>query len=96
MTAGRVPASGAFSGASKSAAGLAGEYISKLNAQLVTAQGEQSFSLAQRDILKNIELQNGVDSDHEMQKLLLLEQAYAANAKVVSSADEMLQQLLRL
>ncbi len=96
LTAGRVPASGAFSGASKSAAGLAGEYISKLNAQLVTAQGEQSFSLAQRDILKNIELQNGVDSDHEMQKLLLLEQAYAANAKVVSSADEMLQQLLRL
>lgn len=96
LTTSRIPASGSFSGASKSASGLAGEFISKLNAQLVSAQGERTFSLAQRDVLKSVELQNGVDSDEEMQKLLLLEQAYAANAKVVSSADEMLQQLLRL
>jgi len=31
-----------------------------------------------------------------MQKLLLIEQAYAANAKVMTTADEMLQILMNL
>ena len=43
-----------------------------------------------------MELETGVDTDAEMQKLLLIEQAYAANAKVMTAADEMIQLLLQI
>lgn len=41
-----------------------------------------------------MELAQGVDTDAEMQKLMVIEQAFAANAQVVSAADEMMQLLL--
>ena len=40
------------------------------------------------------ELQGGVDTDREMQDLLQIEKAYAANAKVIQTVDEMLDLLL--
>ena len=40
--------------------------------------------------------QDGVDSDHEMETLLTLERAYAANAKVLKAVDDMLETMLRL
>jgi flagellar hook-associated protein 1 len=39
---------------------------------------------------------NGVDTDQEMQKLLIIEQAYSANAKVVQTMDELIQILMGL
>jgi len=39
---------------------------------------------------------NGVDTDQELQKLLLIEQAYAANARVIQTADELIQLLIGL
>lgn len=38
----------------------------------------------------------GVNSDQELQKLLAIENAYAANARVIATADAMMQQLLEL
>ncbi|MCA8889320.1 MAG: flagellar hook-associated protein FlgK [Parvularculaceae bacterium] len=38
----------------------------------------------------------GVDTDREMQNLLLIEQAYAANARVIEVASQMIQRLLEL
>ncbi|MCQ8184918.1 flagellar hook-associated protein FlgK [Parvularcula maris] len=38
----------------------------------------------------------GVDTDRELQDLLLVEQSFAANARVVQAADEMLQRLLEI
>ena len=52
--------------------------------------------MTRADSLKALELQGGVDTDHEMQQLLLIEQAYAANARVISTADDMIQTLLGL
>jgi flagellar hook-associated protein 1 FlgK len=43
-----------------------------------------------------MELQGGVDTDQEMQKLLLIEQAFSANAKVVQTVDELINLLLGL
>jgi flagellar hook-associated protein 1 FlgK len=37
-----------------------------------------------------------VDTDHEMQKLMLIEQAYAANAKVLMTVGAMLDTLMEL
>ncbi|ADM09622.1 flagellar hook-associated protein [Parvularcula bermudensis HTCC2503] len=38
----------------------------------------------------------GVDTDRELQQLLLIEQAYGANARVIQTIDEMLDILMRL
>ncbi len=96
LTGSRVVASGPFGGVSRTASGLAGEYLTGLNARQGQADRNAAFAAGQRDTLKMAELQNGVDSDHEMEKLLLIEQSYAANARVITVADEMLDQLLRM
>lgn len=38
----------------------------------------------------------GVDSDRELQRLLVIEQAYAANARVITVVDRLIQRLLEL
>ena len=38
----------------------------------------------------------GVDTDQELQKLLTIEQSYAANAKLIETIDQMIQSLLRI
>ncbi|MEX0369766.1 MAG: flagellar hook-associated protein FlgK [Tateyamaria sp.] len=55
-----------------------------------------SFASAQFSELTQIELANGVDSDVEIQNLMVLEQAYAANARVIEAVDEMFDALLRI
>lgn len=39
---------------------------------------------------------DGVDTDRELERLLLLEQAYAANVRVIQAADTMLDAILRI
>ena len=41
-------------------------------------------------------LHDGVDTDHEMERLLALENAFAANAKVIAAADAMLALVLEI
>lgn len=60
------------------------------------ADAARSFSAGRADTLRQAQLREGVDTDAELQKLLLIERAYAANARVVRSADEMLQTLLSI
>lgn len=96
LTDSRLPASGAFIGAARSASGLAAEFLSLINTNLQSAQAEQSFSSAQFEALKNIELQSGVDTDAQLQGLLLIEQAYTANARVITTIDQMIQTILEL
>lgn len=90
-----VPGSGVFT-ASRGAVGLAGDLLSFVSTSAYGAEARVSHARAQSDALVTAELQDGVDTDQEMQELLLVEQAYAANARVMSTLDEMLQQLLRL
>ena len=47
-----------------------------------------------RDCL--VEAQNGIDTDQEMQELLLIEKNYAANAKVIQAVADMIDTLIRL
>lgn len=92
----RVPASGWFLGVARSAGGLAADFLSLVGAARLHAEGAQSFSVAQQDSLTEAELNTGVDTDHEMQKLMLIEQAYAANARVITTVDAMLDALMRI
>jgi len=58
------------------------------------AEDAQVFASSQSDALHTHKLETAVDSDAELQKLMLLEQAYAANAQVLRSVDEMMDTLL--
>lgn len=92
----RTPASGDFGIGSFSASGL----VSLLNGTLASARGnaEQELTFAASRLAELTELQasEGVDTDQELQNLLLLEQAYAANARILEAADDMLERLVRI
>jgi flagellar hook-associated protein 1 FlgK len=90
----RVPVSGGFLGVARSSGGLVADFLSLVGAARLHAEGAQSFSVAQQDSLTEAELSSGVDTDHEMQKLMLIEQAYAANARVITTIDAMLDVLM--
>lgn len=92
----RTPPSGGFMAATRSASGLSADLLSRIGANRQGAEFEMSFAASKQQSLRAAELQNGVDSDHEMQQLLLVEQAYSANARVIKAVDDMLDQLLRL
>ena len=66
-------------------------------AQAARSEDVTAYSAGQFDILRESELSlTGVDTDHEMQQLLMIEQAYAANARVISTADQLMQTLLEI
>lgn len=94
LTAQQNPASPAFTPGLHSLAGLTGDLLSSIAGTRLNADGEASFALARADSLRTMELAGGVDSDREMQTLLLIEQNYAANAKVVQTVDDMIKLLL--
>lgn len=95
LTANRVPVSGFTSGA-RSFSGLAADLLSDVSTARLAAESEASFATARWDTLHQQELENGVDSDAEMQQMLLIEQAYAANAKIVQTVDELIKLLLEM
>ena len=80
-----------------SAASLA-ERITSIVAGIASRQeDETAYQMGQFNILREGELSLiGVDTDYEMQQLLLVEQAYAANARVISTADQLIQTLLEI
>lgn len=63
----------------------------------VAAETEVAASSSSRNILASAEASRiGVDSDTEMQALIQIEQAYAANVQVIQAAARMLDQLLEV
>jgi flagellar hook-associated protein 1 FlgK len=96
LTTLRTPSSGSFLPGDKSSSGLAADMLSIVGSALQSADLDLSASNARRDSLKTAELAGGVDSDQELQRLLLIEKAYAANARVVQTIDSMLDILMRL
>ncbi|KJZ21165.1 flagellar hook-associated protein FlgK [Loktanella sp. S4079] len=82
--------------ASRTAAGRIAEFTSLMGSMRVQAEEQLSFSAARWDTLTQAELANGVDTDIELQTLMRVEQAYAANAKVLEAADFMMQRLMEI
>lgn len=78
--------------------GTAAAHASALLSDIATrrlAAGEaETYAVARQSGLAATEAAQGVDSDHELQKLLLVEQAFSANARVLQVADEMIGTLL--
>ena len=87
--------SGAFPLAGSMSA-LAGEFLSQIGFERQKAQTAEVFATEQQVAFSEVEQLGGVNTDQELQKLLLIEQSYAANAKIIQTVDEMIQSLLRI
>jgi flagellar hook-associated protein 1 FlgK len=88
--------SGDLGATQRSADEHAGALLSHFGQQRLTTERAVSFAGAHQSALVETELGQGVDSDAEMQKLLLIEQAYNANARMITTVDEMIDSLLRI
>ena len=78
------------------AVGHAARLISTTAQARIQGEDELAFAQARQDTLRHAELSNGVDSDQELQTLLLVEQSYAANAKVIETIDALMRRLMEI
>ena len=90
------PQSGSFGTTSRSANEFAASFVSQIGQSSRSSENRLSFEQARLAGLQVAERQKGVYTDQVLQKLLLIEQAYAANARVIQTADELIQTLLGL
>jgi flagellar hook-associated protein FlgK len=92
----RVASSGGLTGVERSALGFASDIYSLAETSQLNAEADLSYASARQESLEEIELANGVDTDYEMQQLLVIEQAYAANAKVIETIQTLMDQLMEI
>lgn len=91
-----TPSSGGFGPRARSSAGLAADLLSASASARLSADARESFTATRHGALKEMALADGVDTDRELQKLLQIEEAYAANARVIQTVDTLIKQLLEL
>ncbi|MBP0483331.1 flagellar hook-associated protein FlgK [Sagittula salina] len=91
-----LPSSGALPGIARSFVHHASQFASAAVGERVRTENALSFQTAQNTTLKELELSKGVDTDHELQQLMLVEQHYTANAKVISTVDGLFERLLSI
>ncbi len=89
-------ATGNLGATARSLGGHLATFSSQVGSNRLALDQSVSFATARLSALENLELEDGVDTDAELQKLLLVEQAYAANARMIQTVDEMMQALLRI
>ena len=71
-------------------------WSSQMSGARLSAEAAGAHATARQSALSDLELVEGVDTDAEMQTLLLVEQAFSANARVIRTLDELIQQLIGL
>ncbi|KIC49618.1 flagellar hook-associated protein FlgK [Tateyamaria sp. ANG-S1] len=96
LVATRPQLSGSFGASDLGIDGIVASLSSQIGADRLRADQQLSFASAQSVELAQVERANGVDTDAEIQNLMVLEQAYAANARVISTIDEMFDTLMRI
>lgn len=90
LTAFLAPVSGGFAPGARSFSGLASDVLSYVSRARTGAEAEQSYTAARYNSLRADELAAGVDTDQQLQSLLLIERAYGANAQVIKTVDSMI------
>lgn len=91
------PVAGAIFGTGNMrAAEIAEALLSKAGAAAHTAETRKAFARTAQSEMARIEAEQGVDTDTELQNLMQIQQTYAANARVISVVDELMETVLRL
>lgn len=80
----------------RSFAGMAADALDRLSMARVRAEGDAARQSARAAVLTEAEAQRSVNTDEELQNLLQIEKAYAANARVMQVVDRLLQTLLEV
>ncbi len=96
LAAKRPTASGGFTATNRSLSVLAAETLSLTGLSRITAETSLSHSASLHNVLQTAEFASGVDTDDELQRLLKIEQNYAANARVINVAEELMDELMRI
>ncbi|PWE50274.1 flagellar hook-associated protein FlgK [Thioclava sp. NG1] len=91
-----APSSGNFGSSRHSSAELFASFLSQVTSDRQRNEATQTYAKTRYDTLKEQALADGVDTDHEMQKLLQIEELYSANARVIQTADALIKQLLEI
>ena len=60
------------------------------------SEEKTAFSSAKRDTLREAEIADGVNTDAELQALITVEQAYAANARVLEVVEQMMRRVMEI
>ena len=84
------------SGSAGSLGTLVAGVLSEISASRLTAETQKTHDVTLQSSLQSALFADAVDSDREMEMLLQLEKAYAANAKVIQAVNEMLDNILRI
>lgn len=97
MNSFRVAGAGMGLTTAMSAAGFAGEITSTWASNFHLQNDTRAQQSSLYETLRTAELtETGVDTDREMQSLLMIEQAYAANARIISVIDTLMKTLLEI
>ena len=91
-----LPSSTALAPVSKTFIAQVSDYSSNVASARVFAENEQVFAANRNTVLRELELSKGVDTDQELQNLMLIEQHYTANAKVMQTVDDLMERLLSI
>ncbi|MCC5987474.1 MAG: flagellar hook-associated protein FlgK [Pararhodobacter sp.] len=91
-----APLAATGGGAARSLAGHAGQLVGTFGQSRHAAEMRGGFAQSRHDTLFERMLAGGVDTDGELQRLMTLEKAYAANARVMQVADDLLRRLLEI
>ncbi|SFH04787.1 flagellar hook-associated protein 1 FlgK [Palleronia marisminoris] len=91
-----VPANSALGTSSLGIGALADLVVGSTAGAAYRAETDLSYSEGRLNILEEAVLSEGVNTDDEMRMLLLIEQAYAANARVIQTAGIMLDRILEI
>lgn len=92
----RPAANAAFAPGQKTLTTLAGEVMSQAATARVRSETAKVAADAHLGATTKAFLADGVDQDREMEHLLQLEKAYTANARVIQTAFDMLDTILRI
>jgi flagellar hook-associated protein 1 len=96
LTEKRVSSSSNFGSQNLSAADISADLMSKAGLRQDQADQVLSFAANNKTELTRIELAQGVDTDEELQTMMIVEQAYAANARIIEAVNQMMDELMRL
>ncbi len=66
----------------------------KFGSQRLGAEQKLTFAAVRATEAEQFLMADGVDTDRELQRLMLIEQAYAANARVLQTVDDMMNALM--
>ena len=90
------PVSASLDPSARSYTDLVSSFVSDVAGARVRRDSEQTYQAASHLALREMELAIGVDTDQELQRLMEIEQHYAANAQVMSVVDDLMERLLSI